>query len=411
MSQGNSAQPKENSPFTPGQPAPPEVFTGRREEIQRLRRCIMQTAAGKPQAVFICGERGLGKSSLARFSEFLVIQDNALVPTDVKFMSAYSTCGACKDVTDVCKLIVQNLTADITEESRLEKARQLPGRYIDDISIPLPGFRLNVKLKRSAEDLKDLRLNMPDVVADLWRIMQERKKGVMIILDEVNGITSQADFANFIKTFWEDLGARRLPVLLILVGLEQRLADLIQANESVGRIFERILLQPLTLEDSRAFFQNAFGHVNLSMTENADLFLAELSGGFPVMMHELGDATFWENKDQQIDVADALSGSFAAARRIGEKYFSPQVYREVQSETYRRILFHTVADSVFPGEIHRRKLQASLPGEDARTLDNFFSRMVKLGVMRRKRAGVYEYTFPMFPLYLGLERMKQEAGK
>jgi hypothetical protein len=167
----------------------------------------------------------------------------------------------------------------------------------------------------------------------------------------------------------------------------------------------------MTREDSRAFFQNAFGRVNLSMAKNADLLLAELSGGFPVMMHELGDATFWENKDQQIDVADALSGSFAAARRIGEKYFSPQVYREVQSETYRRILFHTVADSVFPGEIERRKLHASLPSEDARTLDNFFSRMVKLGVMRRERAGVYEYTFPMFPLYLGLERKKQEAGK
>lgn len=410
MSQGNSAQPKENSPFTPGQPAPPEIFTGRGEEIQRLRRCIMQTAAGKPQAVFICGERGLGKSSLARFSEFLVIQDNALVPTDVKFMSAYSTCGACKDVTDVCKVIVQNLTADITEESRLEKAKQLLGRYIDDISIPLPGFRLNVKLKRSAEDLKDLRLNMPDVVADLWRIMQERKKGVMIILDEVNGVTSQADFANFVKSFWEALGARKTPVLMMLVGLEQRLDELIQANESVGRIFERILLRPMSPKDVQDFFRKAFESTNLVIEQQANALLADASGGFPVMMHELGDATFWMNGDDRIDEDDAVAGLILAAKRVGEKYFSPQVYKEVQSETYRRILFHTVAEKYFPGDILRKSLLASLPTEDARTLDNFLDRMVELGVMRRKRLGVYEYTYPMFPLYLRLERRKQEAA-
>jgi hypothetical protein len=411
MTRTGNSQPKENSPFTPGQPAPPEVFTGRAEELQRLRRCIMQTASGKPQAVFICGERGLGKSSLARFCEFLVIQDNPMIPADVKFMSAYNTCGACRDVTDICKVVVQNLTADITEESRVEKAKQLLGRYIDDISVPLPGFRLSVKLKRSAEDLKDLRLNMPDVVADLWKIMQERKKGVMIILDEVNGVTSQADFASFIKSFWEDLGAKHIPVLLILVGLEQRLSDLIQANESVGRIFERILLRPMAPKDAKQFFRNAFARVNLSVTKEAEETLADLSGGYPVMMHEIGDATFWENKDAKIDEADAVSGLFTAATRVGEKYFSSQVYKEVQSETYRRILFHTVAKTALPREILRSQLQTSLPNEDAKTLDNFFTRMVKLGVMRRKHPGAYEYTYPMFPLYLGLEKMKQERAR
>jgi len=406
-----NAQPRENSPFTPGQPAPPEIFTGRAEEIQRLRRCILQTSNGKPQAVFICGERGLGKSSLARFCEFLVLQDNPLVPTQVKFMTAYNTCGACKDVTDVCKIVVQNLTADITEESRLAKAKALLGRYIEDVSVPLPGFRLSVKLKRNAEDLKDLRLNMPDVIADLWKVMQERKKGVMIILDEVNGVTGETEFASFVKSLWEDLGARNVPVLVILVGLEERLRDMIRANESVGRIFERILLQPMPKDDAREFYRRAFSSVSLTVTVDALDLLADMSGGYPVMMHELGDATFWANSDDRIDGDDALAGLITAARRVGEKYFSSQVYREVQSEVYRRILFHTVADTYLPGEIRRSFLQTSLPNEDAKTLDNFFRRMETLGVMRRKDRGVYEYTYPMFPLYLRLERRKQEAGK
>ena len=283
--------------------------------------------------------------------------------------------------------------------------------YIEDITVPLPGFRLNVKLKRSPEELADLRLNLPDIISDLWKIMQEKKKGIMIVLDEVNGITSQPDFANFIKSVWEDLGARHVPVLLMLVGLEQRLTDLIEANESVGRIFDRILLQPLSKDDVKSFFRKAFDRVNLCATSEAEEFLANLSGGYPVMMHELGDATFWENTDDTVDKNDALIGVVAAAQRVGEKYFSTQVYREVQSDSYRRILFHTVAETAFPGEIKRSELQESLPGEDAKTLDNFFTRMVSLEVMRRKRLGVYEYTYPMFPLYPCLERKIQEAAK
>lgn len=277
--------------------------------------------------------------------------------------------------------------------------------------MPLPGFRLNVKLKRNLEDLKELRLNMPNIVDDLWKIMQEKKKGVMIILDEVNGITAQTDFANFIKSFWEDLCARPVPVFLVLVGLQERLEELIRVNESVGRIFERILLEPMTKEDGRNFFEKAFTRVGLSVTNDALDFLADMGAGYPVMMHELGDATFWENNDDHIDRDDAIAGVVMAARRVGEKYFSPQVYKEVQSETYRRILFHTVAQTFFPVEIQRSELSSSLPNEEAKTLDNFFGRMVKLGVMRRKRPGVYEYTYPMFPLYLRLVARKQEAGK
>jgi hypothetical protein len=410
MAQEIEFRPKENSPFTPGQPAPPEIFTGRVEEIRRLKQSIMQTSSGKPQAVFICGERGLGKSSLARFCEFLVVQDNPLVPTDIKFAVAYNTCGACDNVTDVCKVLLQNLTAGITEDCLLQKAKALLGRYIEDISVPLPGFRLSVKLKRGAEELKELRLNMAQVVRNLWKIMSEKKRAVMVILDEVNGVAATESFANFIKTFWKDLCAAKIPILLMLVGLEQRLLEMIQANESVGRIFERIVLRPMPLTEVCQFYENAFASVGATASKDALSELARLSGGYPVMMHELGDATYWCDSDGHIDQQDAREGSFDAAQRVGEKYFSRQVYEEVQSKRYRRILLHTVSGEKYPAEIRRSELQEALPKEDAANLDNFFGRMTHLGVMRRKERGVYEYTYPMFPYYLALEMFKQRES-
>ena len=62
--------PKE-SPFTPGRPVQPEYFVARIKEIQRLERAIKQTVSGRNENIFITGQRGIGKSSLAGFIKYL----------------------------------------------------------------------------------------------------------------------------------------------------------------------------------------------------------------------------------------------------------------------------------------------------------------------------------------------------
>ena len=59
---------KPRNPFLPGQPATVDLFVGRRAQIDHLlQRGVRQTALGKPTALFIEGEYGIGKSSLANY--------------------------------------------------------------------------------------------------------------------------------------------------------------------------------------------------------------------------------------------------------------------------------------------------------------------------------------------------------
>ncbi len=58
---------KGKSPFYPGQPVPIEFFIGRMKEVQRISRAIGQVELGKPQAIFLTGEYGIGKSSLSGY--------------------------------------------------------------------------------------------------------------------------------------------------------------------------------------------------------------------------------------------------------------------------------------------------------------------------------------------------------
>ena len=69
----------ESSPFRPGQPAPVEFFVGRRAEIERVRAMVRASARGRVGIGFVSGERGIGKSSLARFVRHLVEQNDGAV--------------------------------------------------------------------------------------------------------------------------------------------------------------------------------------------------------------------------------------------------------------------------------------------------------------------------------------------
>jgi Cdc6-like AAA superfamily ATPase len=73
------AEMKGRSPFYPGHPIPPESFTGRDAQIKRIKsRGVNQVANGKPAAIFIQGEYGIGKSSIANYVRAIAEMESGL---------------------------------------------------------------------------------------------------------------------------------------------------------------------------------------------------------------------------------------------------------------------------------------------------------------------------------------------
>jgi len=68
-----SVETKGKSPFYPGQPVPVDLFRGRQQQIERiLTRGAAQVAAGKPVTMYVEGEYGIGKSSIAAYAQYLL---------------------------------------------------------------------------------------------------------------------------------------------------------------------------------------------------------------------------------------------------------------------------------------------------------------------------------------------------
>jgi len=76
----NAIESKGRSPFFPDQPVPVELFVGRSAQIDHIMtRGVGQVAQGKPVSVFLEGEYGIGKTSFARFTQWMAERNNGLL--------------------------------------------------------------------------------------------------------------------------------------------------------------------------------------------------------------------------------------------------------------------------------------------------------------------------------------------
>jgi hypothetical protein len=238
---------KGRSPFYPGQPVPVELFVGRTKQINRiLQRGVGQVAAGKPVAIFVQGEYGIGKSSIAQY-----VQAAAQVGRqEDSLYGIYATLGGAKTIQDVAAIVLEaTLQAGAYEHTKSEKIRDWLGKYIGEQS--LFGVKVNLTaLKEDAPALSTPFGMLRFLGETLERLKGTGTKGLFLVLDEINGITADPQFAQFIKGLVDANAAspQPLPLLLMLCGVEERRRDMIGAHQSVDRIFDIIDIERMSKE-------------------------------------------------------------------------------------------------------------------------------------------------------------------
>ena len=184
---------KGKSPFYPGQPVPVDLFVGRANQIDRiLKRGVGQVAEGKPIALYIQGEYGIGKSSVAGFVQWIAEKDYGL-------HGIYAPLGGSRNLSDAASAVLEaTIRSGAFDPRKSESVRKWLAKYIGKQE--LFGFSINLEaLKQDAPKLSTP-FGMLAFLAEVKeRLMETGVKGVFLILDEINGVTADPQFAHFIK--------------------------------------------------------------------------------------------------------------------------------------------------------------------------------------------------------------------
>jgi hypothetical protein len=392
-------QEKSRSPFYPGQPVPTELFTGRQKEIERIERALVQTKQGKMQVLFISGEYGIGKSSLANYSKFIAERNFNLLGIHV-FLGNSNT------IESVAQKTVETILREqIYNEKVLDKIKNFLSKYIGKQE--LFGFSINFEALKN--DLYDISRGFLPFLKNLYnRVKEDNISGILLIFDEINGIAKNPEFAHFIKTLVDEnaTSSNILPLTLILCGTEERRKELVERHQPIERIFDIIDIKSMNENEMKEFFIKAFNSVEIKVDEKALKLICDYSSGLPKIMHIIGDNIYWIDQDKFVDFKDAREGILSAAEEIGRRFVDVQVLKAIHSKDYKSILSKIVQK--LKKSFSKKEIEENLSSREKEKLHNFLQRMKKLNAIRSLERGYYEFINPMIPLYLYLTNIKKK---
>ena len=389
----------ESSPFRPGQPAPIEFFVGRRAEIERIRGMVRASTRGRVGIGFVSGERGIGKSSLARFVRHLVEQNDGAVGCHV-FL------GGVQDLGQMLRRTFERLLNESTDKPWHQKLRDFFGDRVRKVGL----FGVTLELNLQERDLATLKHGFVSSVRRLLENLAEHKRSLFLILDDINGLAGSNEFANWLKSTVDEIATSdaetRLSILV--VGLEARRQELVERQPLLARVLDPIDIAPWSDDEVLDFYHDAFREGNAEISEASVRMLALYTGGLPVLAHELGDAVWRTARSPRIDRSEVVDGIVAAAGVVGRKLLEPGIFRAITSERYRS-LFRKMMDDPHQMRFRRARLRSRLTEQERGVLDNFLRRMKTLGAIEADPEVQGGYRFPnrLYGLYF---RMSTVGG-
>ena len=397
---------KSKSPFYPGQPVPVELFVGRSSQIAHMvQRGVGQVEAGKPVALYIQGEYGIGKSSFAGFVQWLAERDHSL-------HAIYAPLGGAQSLDDVGAAILEaTIRSGAFDPKRSEMVRNWLAKYIGDQSL----YGITIHADALRQDAPNIAKGILPFLGEAYaRLKDMGVKGLFLVLDEINGVTVDPQFSHFIKGIVDTNAMSRepLPLLLTLSGVEERRREMIQNYQPIDRIFDVVEIAPMTEEEMKEFFTRAFESVQMVIHSPAMDILVHYSAGFPKIMHLVGDAAYWIDRDGVVNEIDATNAVIEAADEVGKKYVDQQIYKALHSKDYLSIL--AKIGKLNPDSMSFRKSEVvtGLTETEKKKFNNFLQKMKGMKVLKSGDVvGEYIFNVRMVRLYIWLQSLQRQNQK
>lgn len=360
-----------------------------------------QARRGSLQCSFILGERGAGKSSLCS-----LIAKKA--ERDLDLLTAHVFLGGVSTIEEACRRLFDEIVRSSQQLPWYDRILKLFSRHLKEVGL----FGVSVGFEASDDDLRRIAQRLPDELANLLDRLEGARRGLLIILDDINGLAQSVEFANWLKSFIDRVALRSppLPLHLVLAGLPERRRSLILAQPSLDRPFHLLETSLIRRDDAAAFLRSSFESAGVRANNDAIDLLCDYAGGYPALLQELGDASFKADTDNVLSIEDAARGVYGAALIVGQKYLQPAVFDAIRSQRYRAML-STLASLTISGEdeIRRKDVLDALDPAQVRVFDNFVRKMKALDVIETPRHGVYRFKSVLHRLYYRMAA--REAGK
>ncbi|MCP3472399.1 ATP-binding protein [Bradyrhizobium sp. CCGUVB1N3] len=297
------------NPFRPGSVISPGTFVGRIEEIEVVEQSLLQTRNGNPQHFIIEGERGIGKSSLCLWVDYLARGDFTYDGKNrLSFVVVNTELHAAMGYDDIVDAILAELKRQIANRQPLLENCKKAWDFLSRFQISGVRYDRPQPLATNNRRLDEL----TDVLVDLIEESLGAVEGVLILIDESDRPPSDAHLGQFCKLLTERLSRRRCERVCIgLSGLPDLMQKLKDSHESSLRIFNILELKPLEFAERMMVIDRGIDQANtnsdtpIEIDDDAKRLIANLSEGYPHFLQEFAHCSFATDTDDKITCVDA----------------------------------------------------------------------------------------------------------
>lgn len=357
---------KLQSCFTPAQPiSKPEHLYGREQKLRLIDRAFH--SPGKH--IFIYGDRGVGKTSLARTAA--AIQSGN---TD-RFVFV-----ACDQGSEFF-LIVENIYRQLRS---LYAASKFSASSVD-LNLGV------VKLKGTeALGLPALR-TINDAIEILKSVAPTEGPSPIVILDEFDQLSDDKEkkyFADLIK----QISDQDINLRLIICGIGSSLEELIGVHLSTDRYLATVPLDPLPHDARWKILESGADVFGVGLDKDSKIRIGQLSDGFPYYVHLIGEKIFWEAFDDEQVVSEiggdhymrGIRAAVEEAQTSLKQAYDLATQKHKNSEDYEEVLWAVADGNLLTRqvtEIYEKSylsIMKQRPDRDALVKEIFYQRLNRL---------------------------------
>lgn len=275
-----------------------ERFAGRKNSVQDAFYALISEGSN----IAVVGNRGIGKTSLARQISNISSGDNSIleklnIPSEdpLDFLTVYMACGNQVGSTD--ELLERLLTSSNCLAEwiyDIPKAKKIMINYSPKFSANVfgVGFELGGSKTSEATASPVVSDHAIDIVFTnvVEAIAKEgvAKNGILFIIDEFDQIPNPTGFASFIKA----LATNSPNVKFCIVGVAKDIQMLMKEHESSDRLFAGsiIPMEPMVKGELESIIDNAENYIDSYITfdKTARDRIIQLANGHPYMVHLIG---------------------------------------------------------------------------------------------------------------------------
>jgi AAA+ ATPase superfamily predicted ATPase len=269
-----------------------EHLYGRDAQLEQIKQAMFSPG----RHVFIYGDRGVGKTSLARTAAF------KHHPSDGEPVAV--ACGIGTTFT--------SLLGDIANQLALRRGLAF-SKNTTKTSVGFSGARFERTIEEQKGQLPDI-TDINTAIDALKLLTRDSGRRLVVVIDEFDQLRERDDqqrFAEFVK----QLGDQSVNVAFVFCGIGKSLDDLLAAHASSYRYLEGIKLPRLHWSGRWEIIDESSKALGVVVNEDSRFRIAAISDGFPHYVHLICEKLYWHLFSSEAAVTTATPEHFTSAVR------------------------------------------------------------------------------------------------